>query len=57
VSPSLPQEFAIERTIHRNLTFGATTGGTNIAVHTRAEAPGTAGVTNCALHFLSIEAG
>jgi len=57
VPASLPEELAIERAVYRNLAFGAATDRTNIAVHARTEPARTAGVTNCARQFLSIEAG
>ena len=57
VPSCLPEEFAIQRAIHRDLAFGAATQGANLTVHTRTETSRTAGLTNCALHFLSIEGG
>ena len=55
VPPRLPEVFAIQRAIHRDLALGAATDGANVAAHARAETPRTAGLANCARHSLSIE--
>ena len=57
VPASLAQEFAIQRAIHRDLALRAAAEGANVAAHSGTETPRTAGLTNGALHFLSIEGG
>jgi len=57
VPASLAEKFAIERAVYRNFAFGTAAYGTNFAVYARTKTALTAGVTNCARHFLSIEAG
>jgi len=57
VPASLAEEFTIQRAIHRDLAFGAATQGANFTAHAGTETARTAGLTNRALHFLSIEGG
>jgi hypothetical protein len=51
------EKFAIEWAIYRDLAFGAATQGANLTPYSRTETTRAADLTNCALHFLSIEGG
>ena len=57
VPAPLPEEFAIQRAIHRHLAFRAATQRANLTAHARTKTARAASLTNRALHFPSIEGG